>query len=66
MDLFFIFILGIIVGLFINKKDFSHIEPDIKELFKYPNPNHEKAQFLDPIPFKEKFDNANNITDLLK
>lgn len=64
-DLAFV-ILGVIIGLFIApNKTIVILEKPTETVSVKDNPNN-KTQFLDPVTNKEKFDNANNIGDLLE
>lgn len=60
---FVIFILGVILGSIlrdIKLKVYSGVST-VKKVIN----SQEKVKFIDSIPFKEKFDNSDNITDLL-
>ena len=51
--------LGIIIGILLSKSKEIKIHDEISKM------SSEKAQFLDPKPFKEKFKEANNIMETL-
>ncbi len=62
------FILGIIIGLIVRmnvsvyfeKKDEGFFEKKIRDVFP------KKAQFIEPVSKEEKFNKANNISDLIE
>lgn len=55
--------LGIIIGLLLNPAK-QRIVEKVKEV--YVEKFSEKAQFLNPVTDQEKFDNADDISDLLE
>lgn len=61
---FVVFILGVIVGLIIRSVERKTEGKPLKEVISQLIP--QKAQFIDAKPFKEKFEESNNITDLLQ
>lgn len=56
------FALGVIVGWLIRH---TQQHPEIVERVKEKLPTRGKVTFIEPISDKEKFENANNIDDLL-
>lgn len=60
-------LLGVIIGLLIPtvKCKCQKVAEVVKEkIIEYRE--KEGAQFIDPIPFKERYDNAEKIDDLIK
>ncbi len=60
---FIIFILGVILGVLIRDIKFE-ISKKFKQVHDLIVPQG-KVQFIEPIPFKEKFQNSKSINDLL-
>ena len=60
MNSFIIFLLGVIIGILVRDIKFTTIKYTDKIKKK-----NDKTQFLDSIPFEEKFNKANNITDII-
>lgn len=60
------FILGIITGLLIRQIQNNTKSPKTYIDAVKTKINPPKVQFIDSIPFKEKFEKSNNINELLK
>ena len=60
MNSFIIFLLGVIIGILV--RDIKFTTTKYTEKIKKRN---EKTQFLDSVSFEEKFNKANNITDII-
>lgn len=62
-------ICGIIIGFLINKLRYIKIQSKIKEIIinnAISEQNDIKTQFFEPISDKEKYENAQSISDLIK
>lgn len=59
------FILGLIVGILVNpiKRRLIHY---YEHSPRSPITGKEKTQFVEPVTFKEKFNNADNISELIE
>jgi hypothetical protein len=61
---FITFLLGVVLGMMVREIKFVTIKEI--EKFKKENEVYENANFIEPTSFREKFDDASSLDDLLK